>query len=258
MQIQTKMFEISNDAPTYFIADIAANHDGSLARAKELIRLASASGANAAKFQNFRAETIVSSRGFRELGQALAHQAAWTEDVVTVYQKASLPWEWTEELSYTCEEFGIDYFTSPYDLLFLDSFSHLLPIIKIGSGDITWDQLLLKCAEMSKPVFLATGASSLKEVKYAVELLAKSSCPIVIMQCNTNYTGSLDNFHYLNLKVLETFKVEFPGFLLGLSDHTPGYTSVLGAVALGARVVGKTLYRRFVKVRSRPWFLPYT
>ena len=108
---------ISLEDPTYFIADIAANWDGSLERAKDLIYLAAEMGANAAKFQNFNAETIVSDYGFKKLnnGNKLSHQKKWNESVFEVYKKASLPIEWTEDLKNTCIKAGIDYFTAPYD-----------------------------------------------------------------------------------------------------------------------------------------------
>lgn len=237
--IKTKHFEISSSGSTYFIADIAANHDGSLSRAKELIKLAAASGANAAKFQNFLAKTIVSRKGFQELGQKLAHQSKWDKDVYSVYEEAELPWEWTEELEVTCSQYGIDFFTAPYDLTYVDQFSHLMEIIKIGSGDITWTESLKKIAMSGKYVFLATGASTLDDVVRAVSDLQSARSPLVIMQCNTNYTGSLENFDNLNLNVLKLFAQRFPDAIMGLSDHTPGHVAVLGAVALGARVVEK-------------------
>ena len=108
--IQTPTCVISKNSPTYFIADIAANHDGSLDRAINLIRLAAESGANAAKFQNFKAETIVSNRGFAELGGKLAHQSKWKKDVVQVYREASIPLDWTDSLIKACKENNIDYF----------------------------------------------------------------------------------------------------------------------------------------------------
>src|SRR5881409_2622642 len=88
---------VGDGEPTYFIADISANHDHDLDRARKLIRLAAKSGANAAKFQNFRAPKIVSKRGFESLGRSLSHQAAWKKSVYEVYADASLPWEWTSD-----------------------------------------------------------------------------------------------------------------------------------------------------------------
>lgn len=226
-------------SPTYFIADIAANHDGSLERAKKLIELAAKSGADAAKFQNFRAETIVSRRGFKELGGKISHQAKWKKDVFDVYQDAELPMEWTDELISTCKLFEIDYFTAPYDLEYVDYFAGKMPYFKIGSGDITWAASIRKMAEKGIPILLATGASTLQEVQQAMDIINEYDVPVVVMQCNTNYTGEVNNFNYLNLKVLNEFSVNFPNAVLGLSDHSPNHVAVLGAVALGARVVEK-------------------
>lgn len=231
--------EVGLEFPTYFVADISANHDGSLERAKLLIRLCAEAGANAAKFQNFRAEKIVSDYGFRELGSQLSHQSRWKKSVFTVYQDASLPWEWTETLRDECELHGIDYFSAPYDLEAVDMLDPYVEIFKIGSGDITWPEMLEKVASMNKPVLLATGASSLDEVRRAVETILAINPQLVLMQCNTNYTASLENFRHIHLRVLQTFSKVFPDVVLGLSDHTPGHATTLGAVTLGARVIEK-------------------
>ena len=99
--------------PTYFIADIAANHDGDLDRAKLLIRLAKEAGADAAKFQNFDAPKIVSDYGFSHMNSQVSHQATWKKSVTEVYRAASIPFEWTMTLMEECQEVGIDYFSSP-------------------------------------------------------------------------------------------------------------------------------------------------
>src|SRR5437879_524120 len=99
---------IGEDFPSYFIADISANHDGSLDRAKELIHLAARAGANAAKFQNFQAAKIVSAAGFSAMaGGQVSHQAKWKKSVFQVYQDASIPWEWTPPLKEECDRAGI-------------------------------------------------------------------------------------------------------------------------------------------------------
>lgn len=230
---------ISVSSPTYFIADIAANHDGSLERAIELIKLAAEAGADAAKFQNFKAQTIVSSQGFKDLGKKMTHQATWKKDVVEVYKDAELPMEWTEALVKACADNGIDYFTAPYDLEFIPHFATRMPYFKVGSGDITWKESLEMMASQGKPILLATGASELWEVERAVKLISQFNIPIVLMQCNTNYTGSEDNFDYLNLLALNEFREKFSDVILGLSDHSIGHVAVLGAVALGARAIEK-------------------
>jgi N-acetylneuraminate synthase len=225
--------------PTYFIADIAANHDGSLTRAIRLIELAAENGANAAKFQNFRAETIVSTQGFKDLGKKLSHQANWKKDVVEVYRSAELPVEWTKKLADACRSNGIDYSTAPYDLGIIEQVSQDVPYFKVGSGDISWRESLEAMASYGKPILLATGASEFWEVARAIKLISGFGVPIVLMQCNTNYTGDEDNFDYLNLLVLNEYKENFPFVTLGLSDHSRGHIAVLGAVALGARVIEK-------------------
>jgi len=239
--LKTNRISLPNtkNTPTYFIADIAANHDGSLERAIELIKLAADSGANAAKFQNFKASTIVSKRGFDELGQKLTHQSKWKKDVYEVYQDAELNLDWTNTLIRTCNEKGIDYFTAPYDLDMINYFSSKMNYFKVGSGDITWKQSLQLIASKGKPVLLATGASELWEVQRAVKTLQNYNIEIIIMQCNTNYTGTENNYDYQNLLVLNEYRDLFPSAILGLSDHSIGHTAVIGAVALGARVIEK-------------------
>jgi N-acetylneuraminate synthase len=236
---QQSIAAINSDSPSYFIADVAANHDGSLDRAKKLIRLAAESGANAAKFQHFDAETIVSDRGFKELGGKLTHQATWDKSVFEVYKAASLPFEWTEELKSTCDDASIEFFTAPYDLSLIARVEPFIPVFKIGSGDITWIEAIEAMANFGKPILLATGASSLEDVKRAVAVLESRHIKYVLMQCNTNYTASNENISFLNLKVLEQYKELFPNAILGLSDHTSTEISVLGAIALGARVIEK-------------------
>ncbi|EAR60077.1 N-acetylneuraminate synthase family protein [Neptuniibacter caesariensis] len=230
---------ISESDPTYFIADIAANHDGDLEKAKELIWLSAEAGADAAKFQHFKADTIVSDFGFKSLGGQQSHQSTWEKSVYEVYADAEVDLNWTEELVNTCKQAEIDFFTSPYDFDLADYIDQFVPAHKIGSGDITWHAMLEHIAKKNKPYFLATGASELADVVAAVEACLKINPKLVLMQCNTNYTASLENFAYINLNVLKTYRTLFPELVLGLSDHTPGHSTVLGAVALGARVIEK-------------------
>ena len=230
---------VGDNRPTYFIADIAANHDGDLNRAKTLIRLAKEAGADAAKFQNFTAEKIVSDEGFKSMGGQQSHQSAWKKSVFKVYEEASVPFDWTPVLKETCDEYGIEYFSSPYDFEAIDRLDDYMPAYKIGSGEIDWLEALERMALKGKPVLLATGASTIGEIQQAVHTILAVNKQLVLMQCNTNYTASLENFNYIHLNVLETYRTMFPDVILGLSDHTPGHATVLGAVALGARVIEK-------------------
>lgn len=231
--------QVGCEQPVYFVADIAANHDGSLERAKRLIHLAAEAGATAAKFQNFQADQIVSDEGFRAMGAQTSHQAKWKKSVTEVYQAATVPWDWTPLLKEECERAGLDYFSAPYDFGAVDMLDPFVSVYKIGSGDITWLEMLEKIASKKKPVLLACGASDMSEVQRAVACLQRFAVPLVLMQCNTNYTASLDNFRHIHLNVLKTLRTMYPGLVLGLSDHTPGHATVLGAVALGARVIEK-------------------
>lgn len=230
---------ISKDAPTYFIADIAANHDGDLSRAVDLIYKAADAGADAAKFQHFQAETIVSDYGFKNLGGQLSHQSTWTKSVFEVYKDASVSLEWTDKLKKACSEAGISFFSTPYSLEVIEELNPYVPAYKIGSGDITWIEMIEKVASMQKPYMLATGASSIEDVIRAVDAGNRINNQLILMQCNTNYTASIENFKYVNLNVLKLYQRTFPDLILGLSDHTMGHATVLGAVALGARVIEK-------------------
>ena len=118
LEIQGK--KIGHDHPTYFIADIAANHDGNIERAKDLIYLAAEAGADAAKFQHFKAESIVSDLGFKAMGGQQSHQKKWKKSVFEVYQDASVSLDWTITLKETCEKAGIPFFTTPYALDIVD------------------------------------------------------------------------------------------------------------------------------------------
>ncbi len=232
---------IGSNHPTYFIADIAANHDGDLERAKLLIRLAKEAGADAAKFQNFDAPRIVSDYGFSHMNSQVSHQATWKKSVVEVYRAASIPFEWTLTLIEECQDVGIHYFSSPYDFAAIDFLDRYVEIYKAGSGEIDWIEALERMASKGKPFFVATGASTIGEVQKAVHAILKINKQLVLMQCNTNYTASPNNYDHLHINVLKTYGTMFPDVILGLSDHTHAMAPVLGAVTLGARVIERHL-----------------
>ncbi len=237
--------KIGPEYPPYWIADIGANHDGSLARAGMLIGLAAEAGADAVKFQNFSAPKLVSRRGFEELGK-VGHQADWEGSIYEEYEKASIRPQWTPQLAQWCEDVGVAYLTTPYDLAAVDAIDPYVPAWKIGSGDITYHELIRHVASKGKPVFLATGASTVEDVNRAIGAYLDSTLAfaenLVLMQCNTNYTGDSENLAYSNLRVLSTFsKIGWPYTSFGLSDHTRGPIAVCAAVTLGACVIEKHL-----------------
>jgi N-acetylneuraminate synthase len=223
--------------PTYFIADIAANHDGDLDRAIKLIRLAKGAGADAAKFQNFRAPKIVSDFGFRSLGSQLSHQAEWQKSVYEVYKDASIPFEWTPVLKEACDDAEIHFFSSPYDFEAIDMLDPYVPAYKAGSGLMSWPEALVRMARLGKPMLIATGAADISDVTRAMRAVREVNQQIILMQCNTNYTAAESNYDFLNINVLKTYAALYPDVVLGLSDHTHSPAPVVGAVALGARVV---------------------
>ncbi len=231
--------KIGVDAPTFFISEIGSNFDGNIERAKDLILLSKKVGANAVKFQHYTASSLVSDPGFKSLGGSLTHQKDWKESVFDTYKKASLNSSWTEELAQFSKKNKIVFFTSPYSESLVDIVNDYVPAYKIGSGDISNIKLIEKIAKLEKPILLATGASTFFEVKQAVDVIHKYNDKLVLMQCNTNYTSVKSNYKNLNLKVLETYKNNFQGVVLGLSDHTFDEVSTLGAIALGAKVIEK-------------------
>ena len=239
MDVKIGKHTIGENHPTYFIADISANHDGDLERAKMLIRLAKVAGADAAKFQNFRAAKIVSDYGFTAMKGQVSHQANWKKSVFQVYSDASIPFDWTPVLKEECDKVGIDYFSSPYDFEAVDYLDPFVPAHKIGSGDVDWLEMLEYIARKGKPVIVSSGAADIGDVQHAVHTLLAINPQVVLLQCNTNYTASPVNFDHINLRVLNTYHTMFPQVVLGLSDHTHGHATVLGAVALGARVIEK-------------------
>ncbi len=223
--------------PTYFIADIAANHDGDLERAKQLIRLAKDAGAEAAKFQNFRAPKIVSDYGFKALGGQQSHQAEWRKSVFEVYDDAAVPFEWTPILKAECDKVGIHYYSSPYDYEAIEMLNDYVPAYKAGSGLMSWPDALVRMASLGKPILVATGAADMADVVRAMRAVSAVNDQVVLMQCNTNYTAADSNYDHLNINVLKTYAAMFPNVVIGLSDHTHSPAPVVGAVALGARVI---------------------
>ena len=178
IQIENKI--IGANQPTYFVADIAANHDGDLERAKDLIYLCAEAGADAAKFQHFTANTIVSDYGFKSLGGRQSHQEKWKKSVFDVYRDASLNQDWTPILKETCDKAGITFFTSPYSFDLVDKGDSFIGAYKIGSGDITWHEIIRALSLDDKPLLIATGASNMYEVELAMDVILENKKDVVL------------------------------------------------------------------------------
>lgn len=222
--------------PTYFIAEIGANFDGSIEKAKKLIDAAKAAGADCAKFQTFDTPSIVSEGGFSKMHLHGVH-GSWGRTVSEVFKDAEFPIAWHKEISDYCSQIGIDFSTSPYYKEAVDLCVNLkVPFIKIGSGEITWLEQLDYIASKGIPVMLATGDATMAEIDEAVRTIKKvGNKDLVLMQCITNYPSKLDS---ANVNVLKTYQSAFD-VLTGYSDHAPGHVVALASTVIGSRVIEK-------------------
>jgi sialic acid synthase SpsE len=222
--------------PTYLIAEIGANFDKSLDKAKRLVEAAKESGADCAKFQTFSTPKIVSEGGFSRMKLKGVH-GSWGRTVSEVFREAEFPRDWHHEVSEYCAEIGIDFSTSPYDFEAVDLCEKLnLPFIKIGSGEITWLEMLEYISRKGKPLMLATGDATLSEIDEAVRTIeATGNRNLILMQCITNYPSKIDS---ANVNVLKTYQSAFD-ILTGYSDHSPGPVVALASVVLGGCVIEK-------------------
>ena len=227
---------IGNAYPTYFIAEIGANFDGSIDKAKRLIDAAKNAGADCAKFQTFSTPQIVSEGGFSHMQLKGVH-GSWGRTVSEVFKDAEFPVAWHKEISDYCKAIDIDFSTSPYFKEAVDLCVDLdVPFIKIGSGDITWLEMLDYIARKGKPVMLATGDATMFEIDEAVRTIeATGNKDLVLMQCITNYPSKIES---ANVNVLKTYQSAFD-VLTGYSDHAPGHVVALASVVIGGRVIEK-------------------
>lgn len=235
-EIEINNRKIGENHPTYFIAEIGANFDGSIDKAKRLIDAAKASGADCAKFQTFSTPKIVSEGGFSRMQLKGVH-GSWGRTVSEVFKDAEFPIAWHKEIADYCKQVGIDFSTSPYYKEAVDLCIDLdVPFIKIGSGEITWLEMLDYIARKGKPVMLATGDATMAEIDEAVRTIeATGNKDLVLMQCITNYPSKIDS---ANVNVLKTYQSAFD-VLTGYSDHAPGHVVALASVVIGGRVIEK-------------------
>jgi sialic acid synthase SpsE len=222
--------------PTYIIAEIGANFNKNIDKAKRLIDAAKEAGADCAKFQTFSTSKIVSEGGFSRMKLQGIH-GSWGRTVSEVFKDAEFPREWHQEISDYCAKTGIDFSTSPYDFEAVDLCMQLdVPFIKLGSGDITWLEMLDYIARKGKPMMLATGDATLSEIDEAVRTIqATGNSELILMQCITNYPSKIES---ANVNVLKTYQSAFD-ILTGYSDHSPGPVVALASVVLGGCVIEK-------------------
>jgi sialic acid synthase SpsE len=227
---------VGEGQPVYFIADIGANFDGSLEKAKRLALAAKEAGTDVVKFQSFLASKILSGPSFAKMKLKGIH-GTWQKPIEEVFKEAEFPREWHKELFNYCKEIGVTFSSSPYDFEAVDLLDELgIDFFKIGSGEITWPEMLKYIAKKGKPMILSTGDSTLAEVDEAVRIIEETeNNNLILLQCITNYPSKIES---ANINVLKTYQTAFD-IITGYSDHSPGDVVVLGAIAFGAKIIEK-------------------
>jgi N,N'-diacetyllegionaminate synthase len=221
----------------FVIAEAGVNHNGSLDLAIELIDAARAAGADAVKFQTFRADQLAARAAIKAPYQERTTSSE--ESQFAMLQRLELDAEAHRRLLAYCRQAGIQFLSSPFDEASADLLESMdVPLYKIPSGEITNLPFLRHLASKGRPLILSTGMSTLGEVEEAVTTIREAgNPPLTLLHCVTEYPAP---YAEINLRAMETLRVAF-GLPVGYSDHTPGIEIPVAAVALGARVIEKHL-----------------
>ena len=223
----------------FIIAEVGVNHNGDLALACKLVDAAVEAGADAVKFQTFKAENVAS-----RIAEKAKYQKKTTDEAESQFEmikKLELSFEDFVKIKDYCDKKNIIFLSTPFDYESVDFLENLVPLYKIGSGEITNLPFLEHIAKKGKPIILSTGMSTFGEVEEAVNLilpiLTSHVSPLILLHCVTNYPAKYED---VNLKAMLTLKEAFK-LPVGYSDHTLGIEVPVAAVALGARVIEKHL-----------------
>ena len=228
-------FDLNKDG-TYIIAELSANHNGSLQTALDTIKAAKEIGANAIKLQTYRADTMTldsKDDDFMVKGGTL-----WDgKNLYELYEWATTPWEWHKELFEYARSLDIDIFSTPFDKSAVDFLEQFNPsAYKIASFEITDYELVRYVASKQKPIIISTGIATIEEILDVVNICKKEGNEnIVLLKCTSQYPAPLEE---ANLKTISNMKETF-GVEVGFSDHTLGVTAPIVAVTLGAKVIEK-------------------
>ncbi len=228
--------EISPERP-FLIAEAGVNHEGSLRKALDYVDAAAACGADMIKFQSYKAETLASKNSPAYWDRS---KEAADSQYALFKRYDSLDVADYEQLKQRCDEKGILFATTPFDLRFADALDHLMVLYKIASADITNNFLLERVASKGKPILLSTGASTVGEIEAAVALLQNAGAQeIGLLHCILQYPTPPENAH---LRVIKHLSNVFPELTIGWSDHVPpvgGCLAALAAWMLGASIIEK-------------------
>lgn len=233
--MKIKQREIGGNEPAYIIAEMSANHAGSLARAKEIIRAAKDAGADCIKIQTYTPDTMTidcSNKYFN------ISAGTWDgENLYHLYEKAYTPWEWQKELKEEAEKNGIDFFSTPFDKTSVDFLEEIgCEFYKIASFELIDIPLIEYVASKGKPIIMSTGMSTLGEIDEAVSAVRrKGNGQLALLRCASAYPAITDD---MNLRTMKNM-AEIYNVPVGLSDHSMGSVGAVTAVALGAKIIEK-------------------
>lgn len=226
---------IGQGCPVYMIAEMSANHAGSMERAKEIIHAAKESGADCIKVQTYTPDTLTidcSNEYFQ------VRNGTWEgENLYSLYGKGYMPWEWQGALKEEAEKVGIDFLSTPFDTTSVDFLEELgLEFYKIASFEMIDLPLVEYIASKGKPVIMSTGMGSLEEIREAVEAVYRTgNRQLALLKCSSAYPADPAK---MNLRTIQDLQERF-GIPIGLSDHSMGSLSAVTSVALGAKIIEK-------------------
>jgi N,N'-diacetyllegionaminate synthase len=222
----------------YIIAEAGVNHNGSLDRAEQMVKVAANAGADAIKFQTFKADTLVTKNAAKADYQIKA--SGGDETQFEMLKRLELSFEDHLELLETCKLNHIEFLSSPFDLTTIEFLKEIgITKWKIPSGEITNLPYLRRIASLGQEIILSTGMADLEEIRVAILLFTTGGLSlekITILHCNTAYPTPMQD---VNLKAIQTIKESFPGAKIGYSDHTKGIEIPIAAVAMGATIIEK-------------------
>lgn len=230
-----KHFSLIKNNNCYIIAEVSANHNGSIERAEAIIRAAADAGANAVKLQTYTADTLTipcDNEYFRIKG------TLWEgKTLYDLYQEAYTPWEWQPRLKALANDLGMDCFSTPFDATAVDFLEKMnVPCHKVASFEVVDIPLLKKIASTGKPVIMSTGMANLAEIDDAVTTLRENgTTEIALLKCTSAYPAPPEE---ANLRTIPHLAQAF-NCVAGLSDHTLGSAVAVGAVAVGAHIIEK-------------------